>query len=438
MEFIYPTRHGPSMFTMRELDTSCEGFEQGLLEVRRQHATGVIIGEIRGAESAEKCLRFALIGLLVVATIHGENVPSTLHSYVAELPTRAGRLGPGESRRRLPHGRGPAPDPQSGDRRPRRRPRDDVQHQLRGQAPRHRRQYPRGPSRAAAPGHPEPPRRRHADLRGQHQPRRQRGRCCPTNSGRRPTPYDPAMRSTWRSAAPSPRIQRTRSVPLARRFAKRPLIAVTIYKDGIEAAAGHLHRRRCPTFGEAQTCPTGGEDVDADFLRAFAERHKAKDCLINLGHGLHGRPLVPDPPAGERRGGDPPDAGQSRAAARRAAAAGLPAFAGLPSDPQFRRGLRPQGERDQRGGRAGRQGRSSGSPGCTAACPACSSYLLGNFWSRGRARRRSCSSSTAPRSLPAGRRRCPGPAAFRRRTQGGGAQPGHRGAGRQAQGRAAR
>lgn len=86
VEFIYPTRHGPSMFTMRELDTSCEGFEQGLLEVRRQHATGVIVGEIRGAESAEKCLRFALIGLLVVATIHGENVPSTLSSYIAELP----------------------------------------------------------------------------------------------------------------------------------------------------------------------------------------------------------------------------------------------------------------------------------------------------------------------------------------------------------------
>ena len=86
IEFVYPTRLGPSMFTMRELDTSCEGYEQALLEVRRQNATAVSIGEIRGAESAEKCLRFALIGLLVVATIHGENVSSTLASYVAELP----------------------------------------------------------------------------------------------------------------------------------------------------------------------------------------------------------------------------------------------------------------------------------------------------------------------------------------------------------------
>lgn len=91
VEFIYPTRVGPSMFTMRELDTSCEDFDTALLEVRRQHATAVIVGEIRGAESAEKCLRFALIGLLVVATIHGENVPSTLSSYIAELPReRAG------------------------------------------------------------------------------------------------------------------------------------------------------------------------------------------------------------------------------------------------------------------------------------------------------------------------------------------------------------
>lgn len=91
VEFIYPTRHGPSMFTMRELDTSCEDFDTALLEVRRQHATAVIVGEVRGAQSAEKCLRFALIGLLVVATIHGENVPSTLSSYIAELPReRAG------------------------------------------------------------------------------------------------------------------------------------------------------------------------------------------------------------------------------------------------------------------------------------------------------------------------------------------------------------
>ena len=77
IEFIYPTLHGPSMFTMRELDTSCEGYEQALLEVRRQNATAVSIGEIRGAESAEKCLRFALIGLLGVATIPGDQAYAT-------------------------------------------------------------------------------------------------------------------------------------------------------------------------------------------------------------------------------------------------------------------------------------------------------------------------------------------------------------------------
>ena len=112
VEFIYPTRHGQSMFTMRELDTSCEGYEQALLEVRRQNATAVSIGEIRGAESAEKCLRFALIGLLVVATIHGENVPSTLSFLRRRIAARAGRMGALEPCDRLPPGRGPAPDPQ--------------------------------------------------------------------------------------------------------------------------------------------------------------------------------------------------------------------------------------------------------------------------------------------------------------------------------------
>jgi hypothetical protein len=70
-------------------------------------------------------------------------------------------------------------------------------------------------------------------------------------------------------------------VPLALRFRKRTLIAVSIYKDGIEALPITFNGTE-PTFGVAQFCPSGQEDADADFLRAFAERHKAKDCLINL------------------------------------------------------------------------------------------------------------------------------------------------------------
>jgi len=73
-------------------------------------------------------------------------------------------------------------------------------------------------------------------------------------------------------------------IPLAKRFARKPLIAVTIFKDGYEFVpvtfAGGL-----PVFGAAQTAPPAGEDADADALRALAERFKAKDCLINLATG---------------------------------------------------------------------------------------------------------------------------------------------------------
>jgi hypothetical protein len=74
------------------------------------------------------------------------------------------------------------------------------------------------------------------------------------------------------------------SVALARRFAKRPLLAVTIYKDGIEAVPVSFSGAT-PRFGEAVFNPTGGEDVDANFLRALAERHKARECLLNLSTG---------------------------------------------------------------------------------------------------------------------------------------------------------
>ena len=74
------------------------------------------------------------------------------------------------------------------------------------------------------------------------------------------------------------------AVPLARRFAKRSLIAITVYKDGLEAVPVTFNGD-VPTFGESAFSPTGGEDVDATFLRTFAERHKARDCLLNLTTG---------------------------------------------------------------------------------------------------------------------------------------------------------
>jgi len=73
-------------------------------------------------------------------------------------------------------------------------------------------------------------------------------------------------------------------VPLAERFAHRPLVAVTIYKDGIEAMAVTFAGKDV-LLSPREFCPGGAEDADAAFLRVFAERHKAKDCLINLAIG---------------------------------------------------------------------------------------------------------------------------------------------------------
>jgi hypothetical protein len=74
------------------------------------------------------------------------------------------------------------------------------------------------------------------------------------------------------------------TVPLARRFAGRPLVAVTMFKDGYEAQLVTFSGST-PRFGHAETCPAGSEEADAAFLQAFAERHKAKECLINLTTG---------------------------------------------------------------------------------------------------------------------------------------------------------
>lgn len=73
-------------------------------------------------------------------------------------------------------------------------------------------------------------------------------------------------------------------MPLARRFARKPLIAVTVYKDGFEFAPLTFAGGQ-PKFGDPVTRAPAGEDADADALRVFAEKHKAKDCLINLATG---------------------------------------------------------------------------------------------------------------------------------------------------------
>ena len=73
-------------------------------------------------------------------------------------------------------------------------------------------------------------------------------------------------------------------IPLAKRFAKKPLVAVTVFKDGYELVPVTFAGGQ-PVFGTPQLSAPAGEDADADALRLFAEKHKAKDCVINLATG---------------------------------------------------------------------------------------------------------------------------------------------------------
>lgn len=77
-------------------------------------------------------------------------------------------------------------------------------------------------------------------------------------------------------------------VALARRFARKPLVAVQMYKDGMEVClvtyAGGQAKFDAPEF-YAYSSGQGSEDGDATFLRNFAERYKAKDCLIQVATG---------------------------------------------------------------------------------------------------------------------------------------------------------
>ena len=74
------------------------------------------------------------------------------------------------------------------------------------------------------------------------------------------------------------------AVPLARRFARRPLLALSVYKDGLEIVPITFEGDE-PKFGPAEFRTTAGEDADTAFVRAAAERHKARECLINLTYG---------------------------------------------------------------------------------------------------------------------------------------------------------
>ncbi len=86
VEIILPSAENGSTFSQRSVGEECESFAQGLKEARRQHFHAIVVGEIRDAETAEQCLRGALMGNLMVATIHGGDASDSLRSFIAEMP----------------------------------------------------------------------------------------------------------------------------------------------------------------------------------------------------------------------------------------------------------------------------------------------------------------------------------------------------------------
>ncbi len=74
------------------------------------------------------------------------------------------------------------------------------------------------------------------------------------------------------------------TVSLAQRFRNRPLIAVTLYKDALEAVVvtfvGNVAR-----YGTAEFMQFGAEGVEVGFLQGFAEKCGATECLMILAAG---------------------------------------------------------------------------------------------------------------------------------------------------------
>jgi hypothetical protein len=76
-----------------------------------------------------------------------------------------------------------------------------------------------------------------------------------------------------------------RKVRLAERFAHRPLIAVTLLENSIEASVVSFVDGK-PAFRETELSHHTDDDGDATFLRSYAAKHGATEVAINLQHSF--------------------------------------------------------------------------------------------------------------------------------------------------------
>jgi len=76
-----------------------------------------------------------------------------------------------------------------------------------------------------------------------------------------------------------------RKVRLSERFSKRPLIAVTVHENALEASRVTFIDDN-PTFSETELFNFGEADSEAAFIRAYAAKHDATEVAINLQFGF--------------------------------------------------------------------------------------------------------------------------------------------------------
>jgi hypothetical protein len=76
-----------------------------------------------------------------------------------------------------------------------------------------------------------------------------------------------------------------RKVRLSERFSKRPLIAVTVHENALEASRVAFVEGK-PAFSETELCNFGEADSEVAFIRTYAAKHNATEVAINLQYGF--------------------------------------------------------------------------------------------------------------------------------------------------------
>jgi twitching motility protein PilT len=84
IEFVFT--HDRSILTQREIGTDTASFPDALRAALRQDPDVIMVGELRDLETVDTSLKAAETGHLVLATIHTNDVASTIHRLVSFFP----------------------------------------------------------------------------------------------------------------------------------------------------------------------------------------------------------------------------------------------------------------------------------------------------------------------------------------------------------------